>query len=124
MEADSQRLDRWLWHARVVKTRSLASALVSSGKVRVDGVRTVKPAATIRRGNTLTIVLPGRVRILEVAGFTERRGSATAAATTFRDLSPELPRSAAPDPASPVPGGRPDKRARRQAAAITGKPLD
>lgn len=118
MEGDRQRIDRWLWHARVVKTRDLAKALVEGGHVRVDRVRETKAGAPVRLGQVLTVTLPGRVRVLEVIGFVERRGSAEVAATTCRDLSPQpAPREAVSETveigAREAGAGRPTKRDRR-----------
>ncbi|MGE0586578.1 MAG: RNA-binding S4 domain-containing protein [Flavobacteriaceae bacterium] len=123
MDTDRQRLDKWLWHARVVKTRSLAAALVVAGRVRVDGERVTKPARPVTVGEVLTIVLDHGIRILEVAGFTDRRGSAAVSAGTYVDRSParEAPRTS---DGSPVAGPRPDRRQRRAGAAIRGKPLN
>lgn len=119
MDADRQRLDRWLWHARVVKTRELAKALVEGGHVRVDRERETKAGAPVRRGQTLTVTLPSRVLVLKVVDFVEHRGSATVAATLYEDLSPPRP------PRDPRPetieiglrepgAGRPTKRDRRR----------
>ena len=111
------RLDKWLWFARVAKTRTLAAALVSEGKIRVNGVRIDKPANTLRAGDTVTIVMRERVRILKVVAFALKRGSATLAAALFEDLSPPPPRPlerAAAAVAAREPGsGRPTKRERR-----------
>jgi ribosome-associated heat shock protein Hsp15 len=91
MDGERQRIDRWLWHARVVKTRALAKDLVEAGRVRVDRRRETKAGAAVKIGETLTIVLPGRVRVLRILGFAERRGSADDAARLFEDLSPVRP---------------------------------
>lgn len=125
MSDDRQRIDRWLWHARVVKTRELAKALVEGGHVRVDRVRETKAGAAVKRGQTLTITLPSRVRVLRVADFVERRGSPEVAAGTFEDLSPPAPpREPAPETvAAPrrEPGsGRPTKRDRRLIDRLDG----
>jgi ribosome-associated heat shock protein Hsp15 len=69
-----QRLDKWLWYARIVKTRSLAAKLVEDGCIRVNRQRMVKPAATVKCGDVLTATLNGRVRVIEVLGLGERRG--------------------------------------------------
>lgn len=91
MEPGRQRIDRWLWHARVVKTRDLAKTLVEGGHVRVDRVHETKAGAAVKAGQVLTVTLPGRVRVLRIVGFVERRGSAEVAATTYEDLSPPPP---------------------------------
>jgi ribosome-associated heat shock protein Hsp15 len=81
-----QRLDKWLWHARVVKARTSAAALVEAGHVRINGVREKAPGHALRIGDVLTIGLDRGVRILKVAGFSERRGDATLARLLYEDL--------------------------------------
>ena len=113
----AQRLDKWLWHARVVKTRTLAAKLVVDGCVRLNRERVEKASALVRPDDILTIAVHERVRVLKVRGFGERRGSATQAQSLFEDLTPPPePRPAAAD----SPGGeresgsgRPTKRDRR-----------
>jgi ribosome-associated heat shock protein Hsp15 len=83
---ERQRLDKWLWHARVVKARTSAAALVEAGHVRVNGVRETAPSHALKNGAVLTIGLDNSVRILKVAGFSERRGDATAARVLYDDL--------------------------------------
>ena len=83
---DRQRLDKWLWHARVVKARTSAAALVEGGHVRINGVREKSPGHAVKLGDVVTIGLDHSVRVLKVAGFSERRGDATAARVLFEDL--------------------------------------
>lgn len=83
---DRQRLDKWLWHARVVKTRTDAAALVAKGRVRINGARQTSPGHAVKAGEVLTIALDSRVRILKITGFTDRRGDAAAARTIYLDL--------------------------------------
>ena len=83
---ERQRLDKWLWHARVVKARTSAAALVEAGHVRINGVREKSPGHAVKIGDVLTIALDRTVRILKVAGFSERRGDATAARVLYDDL--------------------------------------
>ena len=87
MDLDRQRLDKWLWHARVVRTRTGAAALIEAGHVRVNGERTRSPSRTVRQGDVLTVALDRTVRVLKVAGFAERRGSADGARELFVDLN-------------------------------------
>lgn len=87
-----QRLDKWLWHARVVRTRANAQALVAGGRVRVNGARQIAPGHAIKVGDVLTIALDGGVRLLQVAAFAERRGDAALA----RRLYAELPNAGLP----------------------------
>ena len=83
---ERQRLDKWLWHARVVKARSSAAALVEAGHVRINGVREKAPGHTVKAGDVLTVALDNSVRILKVIAFAERRGDATAARVLYEDL--------------------------------------
>ncbi len=83
---DRQRLDKWLWHARVVKTRTDAAALVAKGRVRINGARQTSPGHAVKDGDVLTIALDARVRVLKVAGFSDRRGDASAAQAIYLDL--------------------------------------
>ncbi len=87
LPANRQRLDKWLWFARVVKTRSLAARLVSDGHVRVNAVRVDNPAKGVRAGDVLTVALERGVRVLRVVQPGERRGPFTEARTLFDDLS-------------------------------------
>lgn len=91
-----QRLDKWLWFARVVKTREAAASLVESGHVRLNGQKTLKPGHGVRPGDVLTVVLNSRVRVLHVEGLTERRGPAEAARRLYRE-----PDMSAPDGETP-----------------------
>jgi ribosome-associated heat shock protein Hsp15 len=110
---DRQRIDKWLWHARVVRTRSAAAALATSGHVRLNGQRIDAASRPVRAGDVVTVALDRTVRIMKVTGFAERRGDADAARVLYEDLTPRTP---PPEPASPArePGsGRPTKRERR-----------
>ncbi len=84
--SERQRLDKWLWHARVVKARSSAAALVSSGHVRINGVRETSPGHGVKIGDVLTIALDRNVRVLRVTGFAERRGDATSVRGLYDDV--------------------------------------
>jgi ribosome-associated heat shock protein Hsp15 len=112
---DSIRIDKWLWAARVFKTRSLASNACDGGKVDVND-QSVKPAKNVRPGDNVKVTLAqGRRRILKVVALSDRRGSASIAATLYEDLTPpEPPRvRLAPPPYRPPGAGRPTKRERR-----------
>ena len=111
----SVRVDKWLWAARVFKTRSLASDACDGGKVDVNG-QSAKPAKALRPGDVVRVTLPqGRRRILKVVALDDRRGSATVARALYDDLTPpEPPRARWAAPPARVPGaGRPTKRERR-----------
>ena len=83
---DRQRLDKFLWHARVVKARTSAAELVERGHVRINGVRETAPGHAVKAGDVLTIALDRSVRVLKVIGFSERRGDASAARALYEDL--------------------------------------
>ena len=83
---ERQRLDKWLWHARVVKARTSAAALIEAGHVRINGTREKSPGHAVKLGDVLTVGLDNSVRVLKVAGFSERRGDATAARVLYEDL--------------------------------------
>lgn len=85
--AESQRIDRWLWHARLVKTRTLAASLVASGYVRVNGRRAEQPARAVRAGDILTVALPSRVRVLKVTGILPRRPDAAGARLLYEPVA-------------------------------------
>ena len=112
---DSVRLDKWLWAARVFKTRGLAADACDGGKVDVNAAA-AKPAKTLRPGDLVRVTLPqGRHRVLKVVRLDDRRGSATVARALFDDLTPpEPPRTRLAPPPRREPGmGRPTKRERR-----------
>src|ERR1043165_3038902 len=83
-----QRVDKWLWHARVVRTRSAAAALVDQGLVRLNGARVAANSQPVRAGDVVTVALDRTVRIMKVAGFADRRGNAAAARLLYEDLTP------------------------------------
>jgi ribosome-associated heat shock protein Hsp15 len=83
---DRQRLDKWLWHVRLVKARTSAAALVESGHVRINGTRERSPGHAIKLGDVVTVALDNSVRVLKVTGFAERRGDAAAARELYEDL--------------------------------------
>lgn len=83
---DRQRIDKWLWHARMVRTRTDAARLVEAGHARVNGLRVTAPAHLLRAGDVVTLALDRSVRIVEVTGMAERRGDATEARVLYRDM--------------------------------------
>jgi ribosome-associated heat shock protein Hsp15 len=86
---ERQRIDKWLWHCRIVRTRVAAAALASEGFVRVNGMRIAAPSRAVRLGDVVTVVLSGRVRVLKVAGFARQRGSGESARQLYEDLEPQ-----------------------------------
>lgn len=116
--AGSQRIDKWLWFARVIKSRTQASELVSAGKVRLNRIRVEKPSHTVKPGDILTIAVGSRIRILEVRAPGDRRGPASEAQQLFADLTPPPPpRDPSTRDSEPTGrdagSGRPTKRDRR-----------
>jgi ribosome-associated heat shock protein Hsp15 len=113
-----QRIDKWLWFVRVVKSRTSAASLVTDGKVRVNRERVEKASHLVKPGDVLTIGLREHVRILEVVAPGLKRGSAPEAARLFKDLTPPpLPRptrAEIPSGEREAGSGRPTKRERRQ----------
>jgi ribosome-associated heat shock protein Hsp15 len=113
-----QRIDKWLWFARVIKSRTLAAECVTEGKVRLNRVRVEKPSQIVKPGDVLTIALGSRVRVFEVAAPGTRRGPAPEAQALYKDLTPPAPPrdpNALPEPSSgrDAGSGRPTKRDRR-----------
>jgi ribosome-associated heat shock protein Hsp15 len=84
---DRQRIDRWLWHARLVRTRDAAAALAGAGYVRVNGARIAAASRMVRAGDVVTVALDRAVRVLKVRGFAERRGPAGSAGSLYEDLT-------------------------------------
>ena len=120
---DSTRVDKWLWAARVFKTRSLASAACDGGKVDIND-ESAKPARRVRAGDLVAVTLSrGRRRILKVAAIGERRGSGEVARRLYEDLTPpEPPRARQAPPPWRTPGaGRPTKRERREIEHLRGR---
>ena len=118
----TQRLDKWLWHARFFKTRGLATKLVSAGHLRIDGDRVSKPSHAIRPGLTLTFPQSTRVRIIRVEALSTRRGPAPEAQTLYTDLTPPEE----PSPKNPrfEGKGRPSGKDRRNARLYRTGPLE
>jgi ribosome-associated heat shock protein Hsp15 len=84
---DRQRIDRWLWHARLVRTRGAAAALAGAGYVRVNGARIDAPGRMVRAGDVVTVALERSVRVLKITGFRERRGPAGSGETLYEELT-------------------------------------
>lgn len=113
--AEKLRLDKWLWHARFFKTRSLAATRVAAGDVRVNGDRTEKRSQMVGAQDVLTFAQGDNVRVIRVEAIGQRRGPAPEAQALYTDLSPPAPRSGKTAPENPAfeGKGRPTKRDRR-----------
>lgn len=86
-----QRIDKWLWFARIVKSRGLAAQLVEAGHVRLNRVKIAKPAHVVGEGDVLTLAVHGRVRVLHIKACAPRRGPAAAARLLYDE--PAMPKS-------------------------------
>lgn len=84
--AESLRLDKFLWFARIVKTRALAQALAEGGHVRRNGQPVDKASAPVKIGDVLTFAQRGTVRVLRVEALPARRGPALEARLLYRDV--------------------------------------
>ena len=111
------RIDKWLWHARFYKSRTLAAKSVGAGRVRVNRKVVTKPNHAVQAGDVLTFALGQNIRVIEISALGERRGPASEAQTLYTDLDPPKPRAAGERAAragAREPGsGRPTKRERR-----------
>lgn len=119
-KSDNCRLDKWLWHTRFFKTRSLATAAISGGKVHLNAER-VKPAHRVRVGDKLSLALQGIVAEFEVLGLPRRRGPAAEAHAQFLETPASAERRTKlreqqrlAEMSRPRSDARPDKRERRR----------
>lgn len=118
-----QRLDKYLWFARVVKTRSLATGLVRAGHVRINGTKVDTAAKAVGPGDVLTIALERQVKVLRVVDGGNRRGPYEEARLLYEDLSPPPPpksEQAAANALREAGSGRPTKKDRRELDRWTG----
>jgi len=119
----AQRIDKWLWCARIFKSRTLAAEFAGGGGVRLTRAgmtaRVEKASAMVRPGDRMAFLLGDRMRVLEVKACAVRRGPAAEARLLYDDLSP--PKSAAPNAGDRAKGlGRPTKKERRAIDRLTG----
>ncbi|ABS63316.1 RNA-binding S4 domain protein [Parvibaculum lavamentivorans DS-1] len=118
-----QRIDRWLWYARFLKSRSLAATLVQSGRLRLSGQRISKASRLVRAGDILTFPLGPHIRVIKILHLGTRRGPAPEAALLYEDLDPPspLPPKADRETAAesrPAGTGRPTKKEGRRTATL------
>ena len=119
-EAAGHRLDKWLWHCRFYKTRSLATAAIAGGKVHLNAER-VKPAHRVRIGDRLSLSLQGVIAEFDVLGLPPRRGPAAEAQAHYVETPQSAERRVRlreqqrlAEVSRPRPDQRPDKRDRRR----------
>lgn len=128
----AQRIDKWLWYARIFKSRSLAAKFVETGKIRVKSggqrAKLQKAAQPVRVGDILTFPHGNRIRVFEVKAPGKRRGPAIEAQELYNDLSPPMPtkdeiKISETAPSRPRGEGRPTKRDRRALDKLQGDDL-
>ena len=112
--AEKIRIDKWLWHARFFKTRSLSAKVVSAGKCRVNGTPVSKPAYGVSAGDVLTFPQNDDIRVIKLVALGTRRGPAPEAQALYSDLDPPKPKEKSAAAPRFDGGGRPGKRDRRE----------
>lgn len=128
LSEESLRLDKWLFHARFFKSRTLAGKFLEEGRLRLDGSKITKSHIKVRSGMVLTFPHGGFVRVIKILALGQRRGPASEARTLYEDLSPpaeqpRLPRKKEKPTFARDPGsGRPTKRDRRQMDRLREEP--
>ncbi|RWM88494.1 MAG: RNA-binding S4 domain-containing protein [Mesorhizobium sp.] len=120
-----QRIDKWLFFSRAVKSRSLAAKLVVAGRVRINRDKAAQASDLVRAGDVLTITLERRIFVWRVLGTGSRRGPAEEARLLYQDISPPpTPKGEAVRDAIPAPrdagSGRPTKKQRRETDRLLG----
>jgi len=116
------RLDKWLWHARFFKTRTLAAKVVSGGHVRVNANKVSKPSTAVVAGTVLTFPQGNYIRVIKIVELGTRRGPASEAQTLYEDLSP--PGEKIQQEQTLRGGARPTKKDRRSLDLIRARTLD
>ena len=118
----SLRLDKWLWHARIFRSRSLASKFCLEGRIRIGGRVVEKAHQLVQPGDVLTFAHGRDVKVLKIVALGKRRGPAPEARTLYEDLSgPPAPEAeGAPGPRRERGSGRPTKSDRRALDRLTG----
>ncbi|MCK4206313.1 RNA-binding S4 domain-containing protein [Brucella pituitosa] len=119
-----QRIDKWLFFARVVKSRSLAAKLAVGGKVRVNRDKIEQASHQVKIGDVLTITLERRIVIYKVLAGGDRRGPAPEAQLLYEDLTPKPTQQSekieAVQPRRESGAGRPTKKERRETDRLRG----
>lgn len=122
------RIDRWLWAARLYKTRSLAAAAVRGGRVQLNGAR-VKPARAVAIGDRVRVNRDEWRKEIIVLGLSDRRGPAREAVLLYEETADSVARRALEAEGrkaqrAAAPAGRPDKRARRELRGLRRRAQD
>ena len=114
------RVDRWLWAARLFKTRSQAAKACVAGHIKVDG-ESIKAAKTVGVGNEIEAHTPGGLRIVVILLLHDKRGPASLARTLYEDHTPPPPPREPPNARRERGAGRPTKRERREIERFRGE---
>ena len=123
-DGERLRIDKWLWHARFFKSRTLSAKLAASGKLRVNREVVRKSGYTVKPGDVLTFPKGKDIRVIEIVGLGERRGPAAEAQTLYRDLSTPQPKQRTEAVAKRDQGaGRPTKNERRAIERLRNRSL-
>lgn len=117
------RLDKWLWYARQVKTRTLAQKMITGGRIRINGDKSTSSKKLVGQDDVLTLTLPRDIKILKIIQCGSKRGSFNLAQLLYEDLSPAKTTRSKEIKLNtePIAGRRPDKRGRRIAQILNGK---
>ena len=120
---ETQRIDKWLWHARFFKTRSLSQKQITTGKIRVDREKISNPSRKITIGNVLTITREREIKIIEIIAIADKRGPYSEARLLYNDLSPPKPEKQKQEQTTEAlsrikSDGRPTKHQRKQIMAL------
>lgn len=127
MNGSQIRIDKWLWHARFFKSRTLAGKLCHASKLRLNDQTISKAHVLVGPGDVLTFAKENAVKVVKIIDIGTRRGPAPEARALYEDLSPPPPTKADPGLSGPAglrePGsGRPTKAERRALDRLMGDP--
>lgn len=118
-QSGTLRVDKWLWYARLFKSRTLAAGVCQSGRLRINGMIVQKAHQALRPGDVLTFAKADHIRVIRVVALGSRRGPAGEAEALYEDLDPPAQENrlsaetAPPGIERPAGGGRPTKAERR-----------
>ena len=117
--AGGQRIDKWLFFARIAKSRTLAQSWIEAGHVTVNGEKMRRTSADVRPGDRVEVVVERRTHVLVVLAGGERRGPYEEAKLLYEDHSPPPEQFTPFEQAQRAPGaGRPEQKERREIARL------
>jgi ribosome-associated heat shock protein Hsp15 len=117
-----QRIDKWLFFARIAKSRTLAQGWIEAGHVAVNGDKVRRPSAEVKIGDRLEVIAERRTIVVVVKAPGDRRGPYDEAKLLYEDLSPPQEKLTPFEQAQRVPGtGRPEKKDRRELDRLRGR---